>query len=117
MMWLLALYKEIGADVDLPVTLWSDCMPAIGQVMLERPTEASRYYINRIKFIKECIAEGNLTVKHVPGKLNAADPLTRALDAEQFMKTRCLLRGIPLPIDGVGHVKEKIKIITKSIQK
>jgi hypothetical protein len=106
-MWIVSLYKEIGVEPRLPVVLWSDCKPAISQVMQEKPTEASRYYINRVKFIKDCISAGQLTVSHVPGKFNAADPLTRALDAEQFKKVRCMLRGMPLLLDDDGRHDDK----------
>lgn len=90
-----SLLTELGIEVKLPLKILTDNKGAsfiannpIGHMKL-------KHVAMDLGFIRERTEKGSLTVEHIPGALQKADILTKALRPKPFKDLQCKLVGEP----------------------
>ncbi|KAL8116754.1 hypothetical protein AgCh_023059 [Apium graveolens] len=84
------LSKIIGLNIP-PVTLFIDNKSAIDLAKNPVFHGRSKHIDIRFHFIRECIENGDIVVKHICNEEQRADSLTKALSAARFERMRSLL--------------------------
>ena len=74
-----SILKELGYPQDLPTPVYKDNESAIKIVKHDRPTPRSRHIDIRYFGLQQWQRLGEIAIQYVPGKVNAADCLTKAL--------------------------------------
>jgi hypothetical protein len=90
-MWLRYLLEEIGYDTSEPSPLFIDNASAL--LVVKNPEHQSTMkHVHRCwNWIRSQVADGFITVKHVPGEENVADIFTKPLGRTKFEKFRQML--------------------------
>jgi|SwirhisoilCB3_FD_contig_51_4125090_length_1797_multi_3_in_0_out_0_1 hypothetical protein len=83
--WLLKLWKELDITLPRPPVLYLD-NTGVESLSRERKFHPKAKHIDiRHFYIRDdMVASGKMVVKHVPGKDNMADALTKALPSDIF---------------------------------
>lgn len=89
--WLRKLLSQITGIYIQPMTLFIDNKSAIDLAKNPVFHGRSKHIDIRFHFIRECIANGDIVVKHVCTEEQRADSLTKALSATRFEQMRSLL--------------------------
>lgn len=89
--WLRKLLTQITGISIQPVTLFIDNKSAIDLAKNPVFHGRSKHIDVRFHFIRECIENGDIVVKHVCSEEQKADPLTKALSAANFERRRNML--------------------------
>lgn len=89
--WLKKMVSQVTAKYIEPVVIYIDNKSAID--LAKKPVfhGRSKHIDIRYHFIRECVENGNIVVKHVSTDLQRADVLTKALPTARFEKMRQLL--------------------------
>ncbi|XP_042756658.2 retrovirus-related Pol polyprotein from transposon TNT 1-94 [Lactuca sativa] len=89
--WLRRLLTEITGQKVPPVTLFVDNQSALD--LMKNPVfhGRSKHIDIRYHFIRECVENGEITVKHVSGKSQKADILTKSLARVKHEEMRDLV--------------------------
>ncbi|KAI3498732.1 hypothetical protein L1887_09191 [Cichorium endivia] len=90
-LWLRSLLKELTGWKADQVKLFVDNKSAIA--LMQNPVfhGRSKHIDTRFHFIRDCIEKNLITVEHVSGEEQRADPLTKALPRVKFLEMRDLL--------------------------
>jgi hypothetical protein len=83
-MWVIFIIQWLNFKVVLPVPIYTDSESTYNQLMREEPTQATRYYLNRVLAIRSWIRMGYIKAVHVKGTNNPADGLTRGNESTVF---------------------------------
>jgi hypothetical protein len=78
-------------------TIFNDNQVVLRQINHPIPTHGSRYYHVRLQAIRGWVQEGYFKIEYIPGELNAADIMTRAVPIRRFRTLQAILHGAPLP--------------------
>ncbi|KAK9076273.1 hypothetical protein SSX86_004606 [Deinandra increscens subsp. villosa] len=99
-LWLRNLLSEITGEQPPCVELRVDNEGAIG--LSKNPTfhKRSRHIDTKYHFIRECVERGQIIVKHVDGKLQKADILTKSLPRTKFIEMKILIGVKDCPHQG-----------------
>lgn len=89
--WLRKFLSQITGIYIQPVILFIDNKSAIDLAKNPVFHDRSKHIDIRFHFIRECIENGDIVVKHVCTKEQRADSLTKALSAIRFERMRSLL--------------------------
>ena len=86
--WLKKMVSQVTAKYIEPVVIYIDNKSAID--LAKKPVfhGRSKHIDIRYHFIRECVENGNIVVKHVSTDLQRADVLTKALPTARFEKMR-----------------------------
>ncbi|GKA23814.1 zinc finger, CCHC-type containing protein [Tanacetum coccineum] len=90
-LWLKRLLSELTGWEEEKITLKVDNISAIALVRNPVFHGRSKHIDIRYHFIRECVENGHINVKHVSGELQRADILTKALPRLKFMTMRQML--------------------------
>lgn len=96
--WLKKLLSQITGKETGPVTIYIDNRSAIDLAKNPVFHGRSKHIDIRYHFIRECIENGEIIVKHVRTDEQSADSLTKALTTVKFEKMRQLL-GVDAGVD------------------
>jgi hypothetical protein len=86
-LWLQQLLQELQFNFDT-ITLYNDNNGCIGLSKNPINHEKTKHIAMRHHFLREQVQAGNITVKHVPSKLNIADILTKYVPKDQYQQLR-----------------------------
>jgi hypothetical protein len=90
-LYFLGIYKR---DAHEPVKIFTDSASSIELCSVLKVNPKTSAMNMRVNFIRECLNRRVISLHFVPGKLNVADLLTKALGEELFLLHRTtLLRG------------------------
>lgn len=89
--WLRKMVGQITGNYIEPVVLYIDNRSAIDLAKNPVFHGRSKHIDIRYHFIRECVENGEIVVKHISTDLQRADVLTKALPAARFGKMRTLL--------------------------
>jgi hypothetical protein len=85
-LWLRSFLSELGLlNASLPTTINCDNAPAIKIANHHIITPRSKHFDVKCHFIRDKIANGEITLLHTPGKSNIADLFTKPLGKVKFM--------------------------------
>ena len=86
--WLRRLLADLTKKEVQKVSLKIDNQAAISLFKNPVHHERSKHTDTRFRYMRECIEEGMIEVRHVNTKDQLADILTKSLDKQKFIKTR-----------------------------
>lgn len=89
--WLRKMVGQVTGNYIEPVVLYIDNRSAIDLAKNPVFHGRSKHIDIRYHFIRECVENGEIVVKHISTDLQRADVLTKALPAARFEKMRSLL--------------------------
>ncbi|XP_074362299.1 secreted RxLR effector protein 161-like [Apium graveolens] len=89
--WLRKMVSQVTGKHVEPVVLYLDNKSAIDLTKNSVFHGRSKHIDIRYHFIRECVENGDILVKHVSTDLQRADVLTKALPTARFEKMRLLL--------------------------
>ena len=92
-LWLRSLLSEIGFKLPFSTTIWCDNKGAVQLCYNPTHHRRTKHIAIRYHFIRENIAENQLTVDHIPTTSMLADLLTKPLGATNFLQLRTTLMG------------------------
>jgi hypothetical protein len=83
---LLNFLEEVGAQVEMPVTVYCDSRS--GKAIAESPglKRRSKHIAIRHHFVRDLVADGRIKLQHVPSEANVADLLTKPLGRSLFSR-------------------------------
>ena len=92
--YLRALYRDMGIVSSEPTTVWCDNRSVV-QVVNRMDGQANqvKHYKLRLAWVRERINEGDVIVKHIKTENNIADLLTKPLSAQLFRRLYPQIRG------------------------
>ncbi len=73
------LLKDLGFAQEQPTVLYEDNEAAIAMINQRKPTTCSHHIDVQFFAIQEWCKQGDILMKHIPGILNMADDLAKAL--------------------------------------
>ena len=83
--WLLGLFKELGVNVQLPITIFSDSKSAIQVAANPVLHERTKYIEIDCHFIRDKIKAGEVDTAYVHTQQQVADLLTKGLSQAQHL--------------------------------
>jgi hypothetical protein len=86
--WMRKFLTELGVvpSIKESVPLLCDNTGAIAQAKEPRSHQRSKHVLRKFHLIREIIERGDVQIRKVEGKENAADPFTKALCSKEFDK-------------------------------
>ena len=114
--YVLEVLDEMDIILHKPPQIYIDNTSAMS--MLEKNVKSRVKHLDRkVYWVREFVANGNVIVKHVDGRLNLADLFTKFVTNEVLERLRPAIMGRSLPPTEVVKVaKEKLKTV-KEISK
>ena len=76
--------SELGFPQEEPTLLFQDNVNVLFISESIGNESRTRYLINKINFIRECVNNNIIQLRYIPTKKNVADIFTKALCREQF---------------------------------
>ena len=98
-LWARSFLLQLGLlQLDQPTTILCDNEAAIKIAKHHMITPRSKHFDTKLHFTREQITNGNIDLKHTPGKDNAADIFTKPLSRIKFTKFRQALGLLDLSV-------------------
>lgn len=79
LLWLEKLLKDLGEEVEEPITIFEDNQSCIKQLKQEGVTKRSKHIDTKFHFVKDLAASGRVAVHYCPSEEMLADILTKPL--------------------------------------
>jgi len=83
LVWILGLMKEIGCEVTLPVSVFSDSKSAMQIAANPVYHERTKHIDVDCYFVREKLLQGMMTTNYIPTQQQPADMLTKGLTRVQ----------------------------------
>jgi hypothetical protein len=90
--WLCRMLEEMNVQVKKPIVLWCDNQGALALAANPGRHKRTKHIDIRYHYIRECVENGFVALRHVGTTEQAADSLTKALQAAKHEHACSLLR-------------------------
>ena len=108
--WIVKLFKELGAKIQTPVSVYSDSKSAIQIAANPVLHEITKHIELDCHFIREKIQQGLVETKYLHTKDQEADMLTKGLGKSQheYLLSKFGVMNLFMPSNLRGSIKEGI---------
>jgi hypothetical protein len=96
--WIRRLLDELGFGSEEPTVLYEDNTACIFIAGDENLTQRTKHIDVRYHYIRDCIGNGIVVLRHISTELQLADIFTKCLDAPRFMELRDKVMGYLLDV-------------------